>query len=103
MGKLNRAVQKLDKRVIGVIFGLLFPLIAIVLMWNWKYDGTLSELFHFIQQSSTNKNSFVIFPIIPNLILFYFSNFRLRLHRFTEGLVVVTVFYTVIIAILILL
>lgn len=102
MKKLSRAIQKLDKRSIGLIFGFLFPLIAIVALWEWKYDGTMSEMLHFIRQRSSNKNSFVIFPILPNLVLFYFSNFRLRMYRFTEGLVALTVFYTVVIAILIL-
>lgn len=103
MGKLNRAVQKLDKRPIGLVVGILFPLIAIVALWEWKYDGTIVELLYFVRQSSSSKNSFVIFPILPNLAVFYFSNFRLHMNRFTEGLVAVTVFYTVVIALLILL
>lgn len=104
MGKLNKAVQKLDNRIMGVVFGFLFPIITLTILWQWKYhDNSLSQILHFIQQSSTNKNNFIIFPILPNLILFYFSNFRLRMNRFTEGLVVVTVFYVVVIALLILL
>ncbi len=104
MGKISRAAQKIDKRSVGFIFGLLFPIITLTILWQLKYgENSLGEILHFLKQSSTNKNNFIIFPILPNLILFYFSNFRLRMNRFTEGLVVVTVVYVVVIAILILL
>lgn len=104
MRKLNRVIQKLDSRPVGLIIGILFPLITITLLWQWKYsESSLGEMLHFVRQSSTNKNNFIIFPILPNLVLFYFSNFRLKMNRFTEGMVFITVVYTVVIALLILL
>jgi hypothetical protein len=86
---------KIDKIVFGVLFGLILPIIAFLIYWKWKYDGTLEEFLHYISASTSNRNNPLVFSMIPNLVLFYLSNFQLKFNNFTVGLVGATLFYTV--------
>ncbi|WP_299205882.1 hypothetical protein [Brumimicrobium sp.] len=104
MGVINNLGKKLDKKVIGLIFGIVLPILGFVFFWQWKHDTkSLSEVYRFMASSSNNRNELLIFPVIPNLLLFYFTNFQWRWDKFTTGLVAVTIFLTVIVALLILL
>lgn len=104
MGIISKLGKKLDNRKMGVVFGIVLPIIGFIIFWQWKQgERTLSEVFHFMASSSGNRNELLIFPIIPNLLLFYFTNFQWRWDRFTTGLVGVTIFLTVVVALLILL
>jgi|SRR5690554_696739 len=104
MGIINKLRSKLDSRAIGILFGLVLPILGFIFFWQWKHgQRTLSEVFRFMSSSSNNRNELLIFPIIPNLLLFYFTNFRWRWDSFTTGLVAVTILLTVITALLILL
>src|SRR5690554_2767449 len=104
MGIINKLGRKLDSQKMGVIFGLGLPILGIIIFWQWKLgDKSFSELYRYIKSSSSNRNEFLIFPLIPNLFLFYFTNFQWRWDKFTAGLVAVTISLTVIVALLILL
>ncbi|WP_133122211.1 hypothetical protein [Brumimicrobium salinarum] len=101
---INKLGNKLDHRAVGLIFGVVLPIIGFIVFWQWKHgERTINEVFSFMASSSSNRNSLLIFPIIPNLLLFYFTNFQWRWDRFTTGLVAVTIVLTVIVALLILL
>lgn len=88
-------LHKLDKTYIGAIFGMVLPLIAFVVYWKLNYLGTFEEFLNFIKSSSSNRNNPLVFSMIPNLVLFYFSNFQLKINNFTVGLVGATLFYTI--------
>jgi hypothetical protein len=88
-------LQKIDKTYIGVIFGLILPLVAFVVYWKLNFLGTFEEYLSFILASSGNRNNPLVFSMIPNLIIFYFSNFQLKVINFTVGLVGATLFYTI--------
>ncbi|HLV42438.1 MAG TPA: hypothetical protein VKY37_09175 [Brumimicrobium sp.] len=104
MGIINKLGNKLDKKKIGLLFGIILPIIGFVIFWQWKHSQrSLNGVFRFMASSSNNRNELLIFPIIPNLFLFYLTNFRWRWDRFTTGLVGVTIVLTVIVALLILL
>ncbi|HZH87477.1 MAG TPA: hypothetical protein VFD77_09170 [Brumimicrobium sp.] len=104
MGIINKLGRKLDNRKMGIIFGIVLPIIGFLIFWQWKHnERSLSDLYRFMSSTSNNRNELLIFPIIPNLLLFYFANFQWRWDRFTTGLVGVTIILTVIIALLILL
>jgi hypothetical protein len=104
MGIITKLGNKLDSRKMGIIFGIVLPILGFIIFWQWKHgDSTLSDIWRFMASSSSNRNELLIFPIIPNLLLFYFTNFQWRWDRFTTGIVGVTIFLTVIVALLILL
>ena len=88
-------LQKLDKTIIGAIFGLLLPLISFVIYWQWNFLGTFSEFIDYIMASARNRNNPLVFSMIPNLVIFYFSNFQLKINNFTVGLVGATLLYTI--------
>ncbi|MFA5573872.1 MAG: hypothetical protein WC994_02330 [Brumimicrobium sp.] len=102
MSFFNKLGKKLDDRKYGIIFGILFPIIAFVLLWMIRFsDLTFQQMYNLAANSPDNRNV-AIFPILPNLFLFYFSNFRLKWNRFTTGLVAVTIVYATLIAFVIL-
>jgi hypothetical protein len=104
MGVIENLGKKLDSRMMGIIFGIVLPIIGFIVFWQWKHgEKTFSGLYHFMTSSSNNRNDLLIFSVIPNLLLFYFTNFQWRWDRFTTGLVGVTIVLTVVVALLILL
>ena len=88
-------LQKLDKTYIGAIFGLILPPIAFVIYWKWNFLGSFDEFLNHIMASSRNRNNPLVFSMIPNLVIFYFSNFQLKINNFTVGLVGATLLYTI--------
>lgn len=103
MRVIDNLGKKLDSRMMGIIFGIGLTIIGFVIFWQWKHgQSSLGELYNFMAASSNNRNDLLIFSVIPNLILFYFTNFQWRWDKFTTGLVMVTIILTVIVALLIL-
>lgn len=83
---------KVDKWQWGVALGVILPIIAFFLFWLWKFsDRSWSQLWDFMTLASAYRSNILVFPLIPNLLLFYFSNFLYRLDRFTVGLVGTTI------------
>jgi hypothetical protein len=84
--------SKVDKIQYGVALGILLPIIGFFVYWSWRQgDKNWDQYLNFILASSANRNEPLIFPMVPNLILFYFSNFMYRLDNFTVGLVGTTI------------
>jgi hypothetical protein len=88
-------LNKLDKTYIGAILGLVLPLISFVIYWKLNYLGTFGEFLDHIAAGSRNRNNPLVFSMIPNLVVFYFSNFQLKINNFTVGLVGATLLYTI--------
>lgn len=88
-------LSKIDKTYIGVIVGLILPLIAFVVYWKWNFLGTFEDYLSHILSNSRNRNNPLVFSMIPNLVIFYFSNFQLKINNFTVGLVGATLLYTI--------
>jgi len=87
---------KLDKTYIGMLFGAILPIVAFLAYWQWKFDTfNLSSYYEYLMADKVNRNNPLVFSMIPNLVLFYFSNFQLKWYQFTVGLVGVTLAYTV--------
>jgi hypothetical protein len=84
--------KKVDKVQLGIAFGILLPIIGFFIYWTWRHgEKNWDQYLNFILASSANRNEPLIFPMVPNLILFYFSNFLYRLDQFTVGLVGTTI------------
>lgn len=88
-------LSKIDKTYIGVSVGLILPLIAFVVYWKWNFLGTFEDYLSHILSNSRNRNNPLVFSMIPNLVIFYFSNFQLKINNFTVGLVGATLLYTI--------
>lgn len=100
--KMKKYKRKLDRRTLGVILGVVFPIIGALVFWQWSLnEKSFQELIHFIGVDSTLRDNYLIFSMLPNLILFYFSNFRLKWEHMSLGLVVVSIIYVVLITALI--
>jgi hypothetical protein len=88
-------LNKIDKISWGVLLGLILPLISFVVYWKLNFLGTFDEFITHILASSRNRNNPLVFSMIPNLVVFYLSNFQLKINNFTVGLVGSTLFYTI--------
>jgi hypothetical protein len=87
---------KLDKTYIGILVGAILPLIAFIAFWQFKFDSfKFSSYIEFLMADKTNRNNPLVFTMIPNLVLFYFSNFQFKWFQFTAGLVGITLIYTI--------
>ncbi len=91
MGTVNLKA-KLDKRSIGIAMGLILPIISFFLFWQFKYgEKSPQQLWYYMTLNSANRNDLMIFPLLPNLVIFYFTNFRWRWDNFTTGIVGTTI------------
>jgi hypothetical protein len=86
---------KIDKTIIGAVLGLVLPIVTLLIFMYFKFDGTLGEFISYLAASKGNRNDPLILAMIPNMVLFYFSNFQFKWHQFTVGLVGVTLLYTI--------
>lgn len=88
--------KRLDYTWIGVLLGVILPVIAFFIFWQIKYgEKDWEQLYYYITLNSANRNDLLIFPLLPNLVLFYFTNFQWRWDRFTLGIVATTVILAV--------
>ena len=95
MGTVNLKA-KLDKRSIGIAMGLILPIISFFLFWQFKYgEKSPQQLWYYMTLNSTNRNDLMIFPLLPNLVIFYFTNFQWRWDNFTTGIVGTTILLAV--------
>jgi hypothetical protein len=91
MGTVNLKA-KLDKRSIGIAMGLILPIISFFLFWQFKYgEKSPQQLWYYMTLNSANRNDLMIFPLLPNLVIFYFTNFQWRWDNFTTGIVGTTI------------
>ena len=103
MSTVNRFVGKLDKKQWGILLGSILPIITLLCFWKIQLsEKSFQSLMKFMVTNSKIRDNVAILTLLPNLILFYFSNFRLKLDRFTVGLVLMTIVFALLIAILIL-
>lgn len=84
--------NKINKVQLGVALGIILPVIGFFIYWSWRHgEKNWDQYLNFIMASSSNRNEPLIFPMVPNLILFYFSNFLYRIDKLTVGLVGTTI------------
>ena len=89
---MRNFARKIDKWQYGAALGIILPIIGFFVFWQWKHgERNWDQLVNYMMLTSANRNNILIFPIVPNLILFYFSNFLYRWDKFTVGLVGVTI------------
>ena len=89
---MKEKLAKIDKVSIGVIFGFVLPIIGFFISYLVKggavdFDGYVSLAMN----TNADQQDILIFCLIPNMFMFYLSNFRWQLNEFTKGLVGVTI------------
>ena len=96
MSFVNKLGQQLDRRWIGATFAFVLPIIAFILFWQIKYgEKDAEQLYYYLTLNSVNRNDLLIFPLLPNMVLFYLTNFQWRWDEFTVGLVATTIILAV--------
>ena len=99
----NHWFDKYNKFYFGIILGLLFPIIGFFISFLVIGSGHSLEAFWgiFIKDSSVFsgeitetyneiRQNILIFSLMTNLLLFYFSFFMFKIDRFSKGLVAIT-------------
>lgn len=85
--------EKYDKMSYGLILGLTLPIIGFLLSYAVKTMGMEdTSLSQYISNyiASGDKMDITIFSMLPNMLLFYFVNFKWNMYEFTKGIVGVT-------------
>lgn len=84
-------MKKFDKAIIGAIVALILPIIGYFLSYFYvKSQGmpvSWERYFYNTFHTTDSQAHILIFCMIPNMFLFYFSNFMYRWDEFTKGLV----------------
>lgn len=82
-------MDKFDKVLYGVIAGIILPIVGFFISFPIKKlpETTLDQYISMTLRHSENQQDILIFCLIPNMLLFYFTNFRWGLNEATKGLV----------------
>lgn len=84
-------MEKYDKTIYGVIAGLILPVLGFLISFPIKkLPSTTFEQYVNYAMGGDNQQDILIFCMIPNMLLFYFTNFRWNTYNLTKGLVGVT-------------
>ena len=95
-------LEKYDKVSLGLIIGLILPIIGFIASYYIKTRGLdISFNDYFFQRllHSADKIDIIVFSMIPNMLLFYFVNFKWSLYEFTKGIVGVTLIMAILVII----
>jgi len=95
MGYISEKLKKFDKIVAGILLGGILPIIGFIVSYFVKtasLDTTFENYLNitFNNSMAGEQQDILIFSIIPNMLLFYFTNFRWGFYEMTKGLVGVT-------------
>lgn len=85
---------KIDNLMYGILFGVVLPIIGFYLSYFVKTRGTPVDFDMYMRlafHSNEQQQDILIFCLIPNMFMFYISNFRYRWMEFTKGLVGTTI------------
>lgn len=62
--------RKLDSMGLGLICGLLLPLLTLIVLWQVRYDMGLAEFLSSFQRIGA-LSKIISLSVIPNLLLFF--------------------------------
>ncbi len=65
-----KAEKRFDTILYGLIPGILLPVIAMLVLWKVKYDGSVMEFLGKFQQAGI-LSKIVSLSAVPNLLLFF--------------------------------
>ena len=65
-----KAERSLDSMILGVIAGIILPLISLLIIWLVRYEGGLFEFLSRFQEMGI-LSKVISLAAIPNLLLFF--------------------------------
>lgn len=92
---MKAKLKKYDRAIYGVIVSAILPIVGFFISYPIKGWGLTFNEYTDIAFRPGIINDVFIFSMIPNMLLFYFTNFRWNLNEFTKGLVAVTILLVV--------
>ena len=101
--KIMSFTEKYDKMSYGLILGLTLPIVGFLLSYFIRTMGMENiSLGRYISNyiSSSDKMDITIFAMLPNMLLFYFVNFKWNMYEFTKGIVGLTLVMGIIVVIM---
>lgn len=90
---MKEKLKKFDRPIVGIIVGAMLPIIGFLISFLVKTRGSDIDFSGYINTtlySQIEQQDILIFCMIPNMLMFYLSNFRWNLINFTKGLVAIT-------------
>ncbi len=96
-------IKKYNTVWYGIIAAIILLVIGFMLSYivkGYPSDITFSRYLKFLTNGSSDRLDILIFSILPNMLLFYFVNFRWQLYEFVKGLVLVSVLFCLLIVFL---
>jgi len=63
-------IKRMDSMALGLIAGLVLPMITLLLMWVIRYEGELLEFLSSFQKIGA-LSKLISLSVIPNLLLFF--------------------------------
>lgn len=96
-------IKKYDTVWIGIFTAIILIIVGFLLSYLVKGYSTgiaFSRYVKFVTNDSPDRMDILIFSMIPNMLLFYFTNFRWQFYEFVKGLVVVSVLFALLIVLL---
>jgi hypothetical protein len=88
-------LKKYDTVWHGIIVAIILVIVGFVLSYFVKGYPTVSftRYLKLLSYGGSDRMDILIFSILPNMVLFYFTNFRWQLYEFIKGLVLVSVLF----------
>lgn len=84
--------EKADKTYYGIIVACLLPFVGFIISYYiGKAPSMLDHAKEMMNPYSSIQQDILIMCLIPNMFLFYFTNFRWNMYQFTKGLVATTI------------
>ncbi len=99
---MEERLKKYDKMSVGIVLGIILTVAGFFISYPILTRGLNMSLTQYINdaQVGADKQNIMIFCLLPNMFLFYFTNFRWRLNEMTKGLVGVTLLFGLMLVIL---
>lgn len=92
--------QKIDKQWIGIVSGLIIPLISSFMIYSSRFQGqeSYAEVISFMFKTMS-IGKLMSLSVLPNL-LFFFIIIKFELMKCAKGIVIATAIYSAIMLIL---
>jgi len=94
-------LKKYDNVWVGIIAAIVLLVVGFLLSYLVKGYPAIgfSRYVGFLTNGSSDRMDILIFSLLPNMLLFYFTNFRWQFYEFVKGLVAVSVLFCLLIVV----
>jgi len=100
---ISEKLKKYDTLASGIVVAIILLILGFFLSYivkTWHSGIELSRYTRLLTSNSPDRMDIMIFSLLPNMILFYFTNFQWQMYEFIKGLVLVSVAFCLLIVFL---